>query len=101
MGAGTSPFDGKCVQLASRRSPSPPQPIVACGAHPSCSGLQGDCCPTAEGLMLGCCGSPPVPPQPPPPDKYCGAHHACSGLRGDCCPTADGRMLDCCAGATP
>merc|ERR1712110_693064 len=27
----------------------------ACDAHPRCSGLAGDCCPTSVGLQLGCC----------------------------------------------
>lgn len=27
----------------------------ACEAHAACRGLMGQCCPTKEGLMLGCC----------------------------------------------
>lgn len=28
---------------------------AACEAHPKCSDLVGDCCPTSDGIMLGCC----------------------------------------------
>ena len=29
---------------------------AACSSNPQCAGLQGDCCPTSGGTMLGCCG---------------------------------------------
>lgn len=28
---------------------------AACSATPACSALTGDCCPTSDGIMLGCC----------------------------------------------
>ncbi|CAD7959153.1 unnamed protein product [Amoebophrya sp. A120] len=31
-------------------------PDVLCSAHPKCAGLRGRCCPTEEGVRLGCCG---------------------------------------------
>ncbi|CAK9053135.1 unnamed protein product [Durusdinium trenchii] len=42
--------------------PSKPQG-AACAAHPGCAGLAGDCCPTWDGLNLGCCFSWPSPGQ--------------------------------------
>ncbi|CAK9052837.1 unnamed protein product [Durusdinium trenchii] len=30
---------------------------AACSSNPKCAGLDGDCCPTAGGAMLGCCES--------------------------------------------
>jgi len=35
-----------------------------CLAHPSCKalGLAGECCPTADGVRLGCCSQPPSKP---------------------------------------
>ncbi len=32
-----------------------PQDDASCKAHPVCSNLIGVCCPTAEGVFLGCC----------------------------------------------
>jgi hypothetical protein len=26
-----------------------------CSAHPACSALSGDCCPTIDGVFLTCC----------------------------------------------
>ena len=43
----------------------------ACQSHVNCVDLAGDCCPTAQGLMLGCCSpitaspSTPLPPAAP------------------------------------
>lgn len=43
--------------LASRVPPVPPPVNPACSANPGCAGtgLQGNCCPTPEGLNLACC----------------------------------------------
>ena len=40
----------------------------ACSAHPGCAGLHltGECCPTKEGMQLGCCSDAAAPPAPPP-----------------------------------
>lgn len=60
---------------------------ASCKAHAGCATLAGNCCPTATGVRLGCCGAGPA----------CHAHPACARLRGDCCPTADGVRLGCCS----
>jgi len=101
---------------------------AACAAHPGCSGLRlgGDCCPTVEGMLLGCCSDDAAPPAPPPAAVIgggdavvshgkpggslsrgedggrgvaeCDANIACArlGLKGSCCPTSEGTMLGCC-----
>lgn len=47
-------------------TPTPtPKPTVgtsSCAAHPACSGLVGNCCPSDDGSMLACCGATPAPP---------------------------------------
>merc|ERR1719383_941347 len=60
----------------------------SCQAYPKCQGMEGDCCPTADGVMLDCC------------DAQCSAHEGCVGLTGSCCPTTDGITLECCSGMT-
>jgi len=48
---------------------SPPSPNQAsCDEHSTCSAqdLLGLCCPTAGGMRLDCCDSPPSPPASPP-----------------------------------
>jgi exo-beta-1,3-glucanase (GH17 family) len=48
-------------------------PMESCKAHSGCSGLNGNCCPTANGIFLGCCDNAfdaPVPtPAPAVPTK--------------------------------
>ena len=107
-------------QALKPRRPPPATGETACSAHPGCSGrgLIGDCCPTAEGMLLGCCSEDYAPPAPPPQRKGeddalphgapagqstaraagCAANSGCAllGLAGDCCPTAEGTMLGCC-----
>jgi len=106
-------------------SDTAPKPLpavgeAACSAHPGCSGrhLEGDCCPTTEGMLLGCCTEDAAPPAPPPTSKSdvgalphgapggqstartpsCATNSGCAqlDLAGDCCPTAEGTMLGCC-----
>lgn len=60
------------------------QADATCSSHSACSELDGDCCPTAEGVFLDCCY------------QTCAAHSQCSDLEGNCCPTDDGVVLDCC-----
>lgn len=77
----------ECVALT---DPSPPPATDAsCAAHPDCSGLTGDCCPTDTGVVLGCCVA----------TASCSSHPACAdaGLTGDCCPTTSGLKLECCS----
>ena len=59
---------------------------ATCGVNPVCAamGLEGACCPTADGVMLDCC------------NRGCEVHDACSGLAESCCPTPDGVELECC-----
>lgn len=93
-----------------------PVPPESCQAHSACSGIGGDCCPTADGTFLGCCENAPTmsPSNTPPtmspttsmptitaspteefPIESCQAHKACwdQGLRGDCCPSSTGIEL--------
>jgi len=107
-------FEGKCAALTRPHPtpppvpPTPPAPVPqptpsssACSAHPSCSELHGDCCPTGDGVTLSCCGASPSPgpvPSPSPPGARCSEHPGCSRLQGDCCPTTTGVLLDCCNG---
>jgi beta-glucanase (GH16 family) len=60
-----------------------------CVTNPKCSGLDGTCCPTPDGVFLDCCDKRP---------EHCGIHPQCDalGLKGQCCPTVDGVFLDCC-----
>ena len=59
-----------------------------CESNPVCAalGLEGACCPSADGVMLDCC------------NRSCEAHSACEGLGEpeNCCPTPDGVELACC-----
>ena len=48
----------------------------SCQDNPGCANLVGECCPTIEGMLLGCCSDdnapplpPPAPPLPPPDHK--------------------------------
>jgi beta-glucanase (GH16 family) len=34
---------------------TPPQTGSQCSAHTACSALAGNCCPTDDGIFLGCC----------------------------------------------
>jgi hypothetical protein len=82
----------------------------SCYSNPACTniGLAGECCPTVDGMMLGCCNqaSPPKTPQQQSvelsnfasSDSSCGSNEACAsiGLVGKCCPGVDGVMLRCC-----
>ena len=43
----------------SNTKPAPSSPSksgeASCDAHPKCDGLTGNCCPTNDGITLGCC----------------------------------------------
>ena len=65
----------------------------SCSANVLCSvrGLEGECCPTPEGVDLDCCGTFVI--------ETCSRNPTCDGLglAGACCPTNDKvRFLDCC-----
>lgn len=62
--------------------------LRTCSSNPVCNalGLEGDCCPSSDGVFLDCCAA----------DASCSAHSACTELEGDCCPTPEGVLLDCC-----
>jgi len=59
---------------------------TTCGANPVCAklGLEGECCPSADGQYLDCC------------NRSCQRHAECNSLAENCCPTLDGVELDCC-----
>jgi hypothetical protein len=105
----------------------PPQSQAGalCTAHPACSHLEGDCCPTIDGILLGCCKNHGAEILTTTSDKnlptsstnnvgmmehdnnldddddaLCSAHEACQDLEGACCPTLNGVDLDCCNRAT-
>ena len=62
-------------------------------------GLVGDCCPTPEGKLLGCClDQDNLVTRHPTSTAACASNSACAatGLAGDCCPTAEGKHLGCC-----
>jgi hypothetical protein len=69
-------------------TPPPPSNTTQCSAYPACAGLDGDCCPTKDGVTLKCCAA-----------AACSAAPNCAklGLEGDCCPTSDGVWLECCS----
>jgi len=86
--AGGTPSPTRVPSPPLRPSSTPqPKPTnkAACSDNIRCLGLLGDCCPTQEGVYLGCCA-----------EAACDAHPNCSGMWGDCCPTADGQFLWCC-----
>ncbi len=77
----------------------------SCAAYPACSHLEGECCPTDDGLKLDCCfedSDDQVAPTSVPIDS-CSANSRCSalGLEGDCCPADDALKLDCCFDEVP
>eukprot|EP00934_Nitzschia_sp_Nitz4_P007551 Nitzschia sp. Nitz4//scaffold220_size35126//30209//31614//NITZ4_007836-RA/size35126-snap-gene-0.3-mRNA-1//-1//CDS//3329542547//7541//frame0 len=84
-----------------------------CSANPSCRdlSLMGDCCPTPQGVYLGCCfgedseyNQTMIPTSTVDPNataapttfEQCSVHPACEGLVDDCCPTSEGTFLYCC-----
>lgn len=89
-------------------TPPPPSPSSAsCHAHPACSGLDGDCCPTVDGVTLDCCSSQLeielFQVMEESFDTPCDNNWRCqeAGLTGHCCPTDDGVLLDCCSHEGP
>lgn len=88
-------------------TPAPTTPVISnegalCSSHAGCGSLQGECCPTPEGLFLSCCENSPNSSARINSNnvrELCSANAQCSslGLQGACCPTPDGAMfLDCC-----
>ena len=70
-------------------------------------GLTGLCCPTSEGINLGCCDSNNIPDKTivlnshkkdNPGSDSCSNNMGCAslGLTGQCCPTTHGITLSCC-----
>jgi len=74
--------------------PEKPKPSKnsVCSANPKCAAanLKGECCPTAAGLMLGCCEKVL--------NTRCENNPQCKAinLAGFCCPSLAGDMLGCC-----
>jgi len=72
--------------------------LPMCSAHPKCSRLSGNCCPTNSGTRLSCCTQPYTTYVP-----TCDAHEGCKHLSGNCCPTMDpirSINLGCCSNIT-
>lgn len=91
-------------------TPPPPSPSASCAAHPACSGLEGDCCPTTDGVQLDCCSAhleeaDELSDYPVYDYDYsdCNENYRCVeiGLTGKCCPTTGGVFLDCCSHEGP
>ena len=109
---------------SSRPSNSTSSSSSACELHPDCVdlGLSGECCPTSDGTMLGCCGgsngdssvenNEAVPTAAETTKESsgeesgsstsgssCSAHPQCvdAELTGRCCPTEAGDFLECCS----
>ena len=65
-----------------------------CSAHPQCTGLAGDCCPTPQGVNLACCERVYNESRM---NELCSAHPRCAHLAGPyCCPVPSGGNLECC-----
>jgi len=79
-----------------------PQGNCAAAGNEACLelGLVGDCCPTPEGIFLGCCrGAEKDAAKAFAADHgTCAAYSGCAaiGLAGDCCPNEEGNYLACC-----
>ena len=60
------PGDFECPKMP---TPSPTEHILdaACSAHPACSALAGDCCPTPDNKFLECCPDTHSPTRTPTP----------------------------------
>ena len=56
-------------------------PASQCSAHGACVGLEGECCPTKDGVYLDCCHGETR-------GRECSINPQCasSGLSGNCCP---------------
>lgn len=78
---------------------------TTCSLYPACvaAGIkEGDCCPNADQVSLGCCNGFPkqVEEVKIMEGTECSLFPACVALNitaGACCPTADGVQLGCCA----
>lgn len=57
-----SDYDARC-----HAPPPPSRSAASCSAFASCHGLHGDCCPTANGMYLGCCPEKMIPHATAPP----------------------------------
>mmetsp|Transcript_25510 Transcript_25510/g.35072 ORF Transcript_25510/g.35072 Transcript_25510/m.35072 type:complete len:199 (-) Transcript_25510:154-750(-) len=73
---------------------------VRCVDNSACqSGLVGDCCPTSDGIMLGCCDADTnIVSRHLTAKGACDDNSACAalGMSGLCCPTSEGVDLSCC-----
>lgn len=77
---------------------------TSCGLYPACVAVgikEGDCCPNADKVSLGCCqGFPKIVEEVKiAVGSECEKFPACVKLNitGGCCPTPDGVQLGCCA----
>ena len=74
-----------------------------CSAYPACVDVgikEGDCCPNAESVTLGCCNGFPKKVEEViiKEGTECSIYPKCVALNitGGCCPTREGLMLGCC-----
>jgi hypothetical protein len=84
------------TMVAPSLAPSPFMIVSAtCSSNAACQALEltGDCCPTADNVMLQCCDTDSTVQLNCPANPLCAA----AGLEGACCPTTIGTFLDCCA----
>jgi len=51
-------------------SPTPPRGSAQCAENPGCTGLEGMCCPTSDGVRLGCCSARTLVAQSPTPPSF-------------------------------
>ncbi|CAM9272112.1 unnamed protein product [Sphacelaria rigidula] len=91
---------------------------AACARHDGCGNLGGDCCPTAAGDYLACCGTERTQANDVgagagnsssgidqegggngivDDGAACAGHEGCASLAGDCCPNQEGAYLACCS----
>lgn len=88
---------------------SNPSSSASCEQNKGCAelGLTGNCCPSSQGILLGCCSvqmkiptasTSTVAPITDSDKALCTHNEACSnlGLVGSCCPTQLGQYLECC-----
>lgn len=81
--------------------------LASCGQHPQCdkAGITGLCCPTTEGVFLGCCSTNKENSVETKnetltdSDSSCALHDMCLQMKltGSCCPTQEGVFLGCCS----
>ena len=75
---------------------NPTQSTSLCRNNVRCHALelQGECCPSSDGVFLDCCDQGEITP------ASCSVNAMCAHLTGQCCPTEEGVFLACCNGGS-